>query len=362
MKKTGLLLLLICLLMGCGKSETSESNWREQYDLGMRYLEEEQYEQAIIAFTEAIGMDPKQPEMYIARGRAYILSGETEEHLTLAQADYETVLGLDEMYAEAYLGLADLWIRRGEYEEALKILKKGLEKTGDNEEIADKIAEIESGNITDSENQIRRMSGYDGTGALSWYHDYFYDANGREYRAVSYTASGAQTGVGNKLYDEKGHCIQTYIYSAITGEIYGKLIYEHDADGNAIKLENYYKDGILDSYETYEYDLNGKIIRRNVYEDDGILRNYYINEYDANGNITKTSDYYPDGTLMGYSTFEYNEKGEMKQYNRYTDEGILEAYDVFEYDAEGNRIGVQEFYTGDPEMGEGQGNYTEGIN
>lgn len=31
MKKTGLLLLLICLLMGCEKSETSESNWREQY-------------------------------------------------------------------------------------------------------------------------------------------------------------------------------------------------------------------------------------------------------------------------------------------------------------------------------------------
>lgn len=227
MKKTVLFLLLLCLLMGCGQSGTSEFGWREQYDLGLRYLEEEEYEQAIVAFTEAIGMDPKQPEVYAARGRAYILSGETEEHLALAQTDYETVLGLDETYAEAYLGLADIWIRRGEYEEALKILKEGLEKTGGNEEIADKIAEIESGNITDSENRTRRMSGYDGAGALIWYHDYFYDADGRECRAVSYDASGVQTGTGDVLYDEKGHCIQTYIVGATTGEIYGKLIYEY---------------------------------------------------------------------------------------------------------------------------------------
>ena len=51
--------------MGCGQSGTSESGWREQYDLGLRYLEEEEYEQAIVAFTEAIGMDPKQPEVFL---------------------------------------------------------------------------------------------------------------------------------------------------------------------------------------------------------------------------------------------------------------------------------------------------------
>ena len=43
------LLLLMLLLTGCGKS--TEEKWQEQYDLGMRYLNESNYEEAILAFT-----------------------------------------------------------------------------------------------------------------------------------------------------------------------------------------------------------------------------------------------------------------------------------------------------------------------
>ena len=84
------LAVIALLLAACGKS-TAEK-WQEQYDLGQQYLLEEKYEEAIVAFTAAIEIDPKQADAYIGRGDAYLLSGETEEILALALADYQLSL------------------------------------------------------------------------------------------------------------------------------------------------------------------------------------------------------------------------------------------------------------------------------
>ena len=45
------------------------NTWQEQYDLGVRYLAEGNYEEAIIAFTAAIEIDPNRVEAYMGRGR-----------------------------------------------------------------------------------------------------------------------------------------------------------------------------------------------------------------------------------------------------------------------------------------------------
>lgn len=83
-----LCMLLLCLLCGCAKStvtpnwakqttkpadktaatkDTQSSGWQEQYDLGVRYLNDGNYEEAIIAFTAAIEIDPKKPQAYDKR-------------------------------------------------------------------------------------------------------------------------------------------------------------------------------------------------------------------------------------------------------------------------------------------------------
>ena len=106
MKKSvvaGMLLLVLLFAAACGKS-TAEK-WQEQYDLGMKYLEEQNYEEAIVAFTAAIEIDPKQ--------------------------------------ADAYLNLADTYILQGDYEAALTLLQDGLEQTGGNTGIENKIAQIQ---------------------------------------------------------------------------------------------------------------------------------------------------------------------------------------------------------------------------
>ena len=71
-----------------------KNTWQEQYDLGVRYLSEGNYEEAIIAFTVAIEINPKR--------------------------------------AEAYERLADAYAALGDIENAVEILRQGIEAIGDN--------------------------------------------------------------------------------------------------------------------------------------------------------------------------------------------------------------------------------------
>ena len=87
------ILVFAVFLTGCSQKK-EETTWQKQYDLGVRYLEEGNYEEAIIAFTAAIEIDPKQAPVYVGRGDAYIGLGETEENLASAQADYEMAIAM----------------------------------------------------------------------------------------------------------------------------------------------------------------------------------------------------------------------------------------------------------------------------
>lgn len=126
------------LLCACSQNESNgtlsngidQPSWQEQYDLGMKYLVERNYSEAIIAFTLAIEIDPKQPLAYIGRGNAYLGIEDNVENLTLARSDYEIALKLDDTLADAYLRLAKVYVSLGEVEKATELLKRGIEKTG----------------------------------------------------------------------------------------------------------------------------------------------------------------------------------------------------------------------------------------
>lgn len=135
------LLLLILALTACKQEVT----WQEQYDLGMRYLSESNYEEAVAAFTMAIQIDPKQAPAYVGRGNAYVgmTDSTDEEKLTEALADYEQAVTLDEEYVDAYLGMADVYTRQGNLERVLEILRKGWEITK-SFLLGDRLSELEA--------------------------------------------------------------------------------------------------------------------------------------------------------------------------------------------------------------------------
>jgi tetratricopeptide (TPR) repeat protein len=90
--------LLLLTLAACSKAPEADRadeapDWQAQYDLGVRYLSEGNYEEAILAFEAAIEIDPRN--------------------------------------ADAYLKLAQVCEQREDYAKTLQTLEAGLEQTDD---------------------------------------------------------------------------------------------------------------------------------------------------------------------------------------------------------------------------------------
>lgn len=157
MKRICSMLLVLCLMLGlcaCGQKADTEVSadtltWQEQYDLGIRYLSEGNYEAAIIAFTAAIEIDPKQ--------------------------------------ADAYIGLADIYIAQGNRGAAIKVLKDALDAVGESEELRQA---LETASI------IRQERGDGG-----WFTQE-YDETGRLIRMTHYDADGSLEQTIEYTYDE----------------------------------------------------------------------------------------------------------------------------------------------------------------
>ena len=109
MKKVFFLVLAAAMLFcACtakdGLAESAQEtmqapSWQAQYDLGVRYLSEGNYEEAIIAFTAAIEIDPKQPDTYKQLAEAYYALGEDEKARDILRQGYEAT-GDDSLYLE----------------------------------------------------------------------------------------------------------------------------------------------------------------------------------------------------------------------------------------------------------------------
>ena len=316
-------LMCMLLLTSCGHQPT----WQEQYDLGVHYLSEGNYEEAIIAFTAAIEIDPKRAEAYVGRGDTYIGSGETEDNLAAALADYEAAIALDESVPEAWLGLADVYIRQGEYDRALEILQQSLEKAKSNQNILDKIAEIESGIYADSSGNVRRLNHYDADGILIGYVVNGYDEVGNEI-SRSFSPEGELEG-----YEVRETTMNEYGFTEILSQFSSddtlqyRQIYEYDIGSKLVKLSNYNENNELESYETYEREGNCETGYR--FDAENHLLGYSIVEYSEDGMPLKSSSYSGDGSLRGYITYEYADDGTMVRQNFYDENGILTRYSDF---------------------------------
>ena len=137
----------------------SQPTWQEQYDLGIRYLSEGNYEEAIIAFTAAIEIDPQQALAYIGRADAYKYSGKEEWDFSKAEEDYQIAIELDETIVDAWIGLADLYFKNfNDIQRAVNTLEAYLEIDNSNMEVRYSLADlyIESG---DSRRAVEVMEG-----------------------------------------------------------------------------------------------------------------------------------------------------------------------------------------------------------
>ena len=83
------------------------------------------------------------------------------EKLVKQMRNHNNVMVKDATNPEAWLGMADVYIRMGEYDKALEILRQSLDKTGNDESIAGKIAEMEAGTFADASGKTRKSCYYE---------------------------------------------------------------------------------------------------------------------------------------------------------------------------------------------------------
>lgn len=85
----GILAVLIALIVGIGIYNTPSNRLSRQLNLGNRYLEEQNYEQAIVEFDKAIAIDPMSVEAYLGKAEAYIQMGDLPSALETVQTGYD---------------------------------------------------------------------------------------------------------------------------------------------------------------------------------------------------------------------------------------------------------------------------------
>ena len=133
-RKAGYILLIIfvILLSACGKKGPT---WQEQYDLGMKYLNTGDYEEAVMAFQVAISIDPKQQPAYIGAADAYVgMAGSGEESIdadkcyAAAEENYRKALDIDSETEEVYEKFANMYVESGNTEKAEELIAEAKDK------------------------------------------------------------------------------------------------------------------------------------------------------------------------------------------------------------------------------------------
>lgn len=122
--------IIFALTLGIGVFATiynmPQNRIQRQLELGQRYLEEGDYEAAIVAFDEVISIDEKQPQAYIGKAAAYVAMEDYENAVEVIEDGYEQIPDpeLEEKRTEICKEAVEFYYARSEYEMTEQFLEK----------------------------------------------------------------------------------------------------------------------------------------------------------------------------------------------------------------------------------------------
>ena len=260
MKRICSLLLTLALVLGLCACGQKAPTWEEQYDLGMKYRSEGNYQEAIIAFTAAIEIDPKRPDAYLKAAEAYVASGDSES--------------------------------------AIAILTRGVDATGD-AGLSDYLEKLQAGPLT----VLTGQKAYEPDGTLCFSIRYVYNEDGYLLRSQREDCDIAETW-------EQDESSGKWIHTRIDGTT-------EEVEGMERGIRQTYSSvgHICTSPRTQEYVSD----RLAVVGEDGILENwndspdpnvaprfaYAEYTFDEAGYSTYIVTYGEDGSVIGTATCEW---------------------------------------------------------
>lgn len=230
---------LVVFLLPNSENSNGELSWQEQYDLGVHYLSDGNYEEAIIAFTAAIEIDPKREE--------------------------------------AYVGLADVYYATGDDEKAEEILAqmqrhKDEASTGSRTERIDRDDGSYLTREYDASGHLVCETRYKADNTINSIYEYEYDSNGNCIRWVYRIANGSIFQIND--YDELGNCVRETCYNVDDGTMGYYWLNEYDASERCVRrtfyrvVDTVHYMGEIDEYEYANNSLH-VVVRKTVFSNDG---------------------------------------------------------------------------------------------
>ena len=269
MKRICSLLLTLALVLGLCACGSKAPTWQEQYDLGVKYLSEGNYEEAIIAFTAAIEIDPKRTETYLSLAEAYTGAGDTEA--------------------------------------AKKVLEDALGLVDDPTALETRLAELSSLQTP--------LEGYPKTERRDWddgrYMIWEYDQYGNGTVGTRYTADGQMEYRVEWTFDERGVKVRCKEQWFDPDASRTECITEYDTEGRPIQMVEYGKDDT----ETFVYTYNGNAVAVDMViigEQYGEIRDSFSYTLSANGHYMEIwgMGWSEEGIDVGH-VVEFNAQGDM---------------------------------------------------
>ena len=131
MRRICTLLLTLALVLGlCACGQKADAAWQEQYDLGVKYLSDGSYEEAVIAFLAAIEIDPKRPEAYSKAAEAYVAMGDLDSALAILNSGFEATGAESLLEQKEALSTSDP--AEDHYSAQMEIVPDGMNVSGEN--------------------------------------------------------------------------------------------------------------------------------------------------------------------------------------------------------------------------------------
>lgn len=155
-----LLIIAVAVILGLTIYNTPSRRLSRQLDLGEKYLEDQNYEQAVVEFDKAISIDPLDERAYIGKAAAYIGMGDYEQAADTYATALHTISNAGNIWSitgQFYSEYAQSYIDDGDFERAITVLEEGYDLLG-SEKIYNMIGEL----VEEAEQQVeeeQRASG-----------------------------------------------------------------------------------------------------------------------------------------------------------------------------------------------------------
>ena len=132
------LVVLLAVFIGISIYNKPENRLSRALDLGQKYLLEEDYEQAIVAFNKVIEIEPMNADAYVGKAEAYIGLDNYDMAIEALEEGYQ-ITKKDEKIEDSLIGIyievVDDRIIMGSYKESLEIYDRLLELVGESEDV-----------------------------------------------------------------------------------------------------------------------------------------------------------------------------------------------------------------------------------